>query len=350
MNLSLRLVIPLIATLFSGCDSSEPTSSRRGNHEATATVQIFPSPALPQSERFLANQIGILQSDTILESCPDATASALEIRIIEGTDLLAVTAHHDEEGFPQAIVQAALDAYLTYRRNLEAKSVKTFQQLLPKQRELFEKDRSTLAAIIEKYGIPVFDDPDDLPRTEKEMFRSARQRLADLETIRDQTKIQIQELDAKSETDNLIGGSGLDLPSGNPNPLFSRYREALDQKSRLIAQGLGPDHPDVLAAEKLAREVLEEATQIQKTKKAELNASLKYLTRQIELVREMVDDRISDRHGILANMSQRKYQTAKTQFQESRSDFLALQASKESSLTLLESPRNILIIHGWDHH
>lgn len=366
MNPSLPLITLAIAALLSGCDSPEPTTGRRGIHEATATVQIFPSPGLPRSERFPSNQIAILQSDSIQKSCPEATASALEIRIIEGTDLLAVTAHHDEEGMPQAIVQAVLDSYLEHRQILKTEALKTLEEAIVAQKKVMEKRREERDKHIVTVGIPYLDGdhPSPMGASEEDMLQRAAQKLAEYETFRDQVKIQIKKLNERSGNDLIRYAAGLYLPENQVTFYYTKHRESLEQLQALRAQGLGKSHPEILESEEQAKTSLKNAAKEAVSLKPILKIKLDLINRQVDRMKEMLSGEYrteQEERNRKGSTRLTKYIEANDLFQEAQESLQRLRAEQTRrvlrdpnipvhiSRSLLIPPRDILIIHGWDH-
>lgn len=356
MNLPLIFTSLTAAILFSSCDSSTPTAEKRGAHQATATVQIFPSPTFPASQNFLSNQIAILKTGSLIEAAslsaqvsPDILSSSLEITPIKGTDLLSITAHHDDEALPKTIVQALLDAYLDHHNHLEAQSTKPLDDELIAQSGIVQEKRETLTGYIQSYGIPYFDGNNTSPlgASEEDMFRSARQKLAEFQTQHDQIEIQIKNFVEISDADLVQYAAGLDLPENQVTYYFTQHREALEQKRTLIASGLAASHPDIRAVEERAERAMDYAKKEAVSLKAVLKTKLELVNRQVERMSEMVEDR---QKGTLdLSSKQQNYNNAKEAYEQARDTLRNLKIQQQESRILLNHPRNPLIIHGWDH-
>ncbi|MFT6239389.1 MAG: hypothetical protein ACJAQT_001468 [Akkermansiaceae bacterium] len=356
MKLPLIFTSLIAAILFSSCDSSSPTAEKRGAHQATATVQILPSLSFPTSQNFLANQIAILKTGSLIQAASlsaqipaDILSSSLEITPIKGTDLLSITAHHDDEALPKTIVQALLDAYQNHRNHLGAQAIKPLDEELIKQSDIVQEKRKEMTVWIQSYGIPYFDGDNRSPlgASEQDMFRSARHKLADFQTQRDQIEIQIKEL-SKMTGDELVEyAAGLDLPENQVTYYFTQHREALEQKRTLLAQGLAANHPDVRAVEERAEGAMDYAKKEAVSLSAVLKTKLELINRQVERMEEMVEDRQEDTPNL--SSKQNSYNTAKEAYEQARETLRNLKIQQQETRILLKQPRNLIIIHGWDH-
>jgi succinoglycan biosynthesis transport protein ExoP len=333
MKLPLIFTSLIAAILFSSCDSSSPTS-----------------------QNFLANQIAILKTGSLIQAASlsaqipaDILSSSLEITPIKGTDLLSITAHHDDEALPKTIVQALLDAYQNHRNHLGAQAIKPLDEELIKQSDIVQEKRKEMTVWIQSYGIPYFDGDNRSPlgASEQDMFRSARHKLADFQTQRDQIEIQIKEL-SKMTGDELVEyAAGLDLPENQVTYYFTQHREALEQKRTLLAQGLAANHPDVRAVEERAEGAMDYAKKEAVSLSAVLKTKLELINRQVERIEEMVEDRQEDTPNL--SSKQNSYNTAKEAYEQARETLRNLKIQQQETRILLKQPRNLIIIHGWDH-
>jgi len=357
----MRNCLPIVAAfILTSCDSPESETQKRGGHQSTATVQIHQSLILPNSDRFFANQVALLTTSPIIEAASEASgvdsetiSSALDVKVIDGTDLLTISAHHDEEGRPQKMIQAVLDSYRDHRKGIELVYVEeklaALDEELIKQNNLVQKNRTELTKLIQTYGTPygVSSEVDLLARTEEQMFESARKKLADFEAQHDQLNIAFTKLEELEDSELVRYAAGLDLPENQVTYYFTQHREAAEQRRMLIAQGLGESHPDVLAVEKKAAVAMENAAKETTSLKMVLQTKSELIAKQVANMKSMIENRKSNS----ANLSERQkeYNDAKATYEETRNQLRNLKIDQQEGRILLKKGYPVLIIHGWDH-
>jgi hypothetical protein len=357
----MRICLPILsAFILASCDSPESETKKRGEYQSTATVQIYQSPILPKSDRFLTNQIALLTTSPIIAAASEASgidsetiSSALEVEVIEGTDLFTISAHHDDKGRAQKMVQAVLDSYRGHRKKVEIDNAKkklaALDEELIKQDDLVQKNQTELTNLIQSYGTPysIPSEVDLLGRTEEQMFESARKKLVQFETQRDQIETSIKKLDEMKNPELVRYAAGLDLPENQVTYYYTQHREALQKRGLLIAQGLGAIHPDVLASEKRAKGALANAVTETTSLITILKTKLELIKMQIEKMKSMVENRKSEDENL--SERQKNYNDAKATYEEARDQLRSLKISRQESRILLEKDNPAFIIHGWDH-
>lgn len=362
-----RILFPflLLSFLLSSCDSSPPQTETdpkpKGAHHSTATLQLHPSPLFPSSDRFIANQIAILTSGPLIqaaaEKCnitPEALSSTLKIEQIPNTDLLTITAYHDDEKQPKANVKTLLDTYRAHRKKIKITaatgSLKALDQQIRRQSNIVQKNQKDIP--IRAYGIPHFDGnhPSPLAATEEQMFQSARQKLADFETQRDQIEIQIKKLAEMPSDDLVTYASGLDLPENQVTYYFTQHREALKSKRELLASGRDEKDPDIIAIQEKADGAMQYAEKEATTLVAVLKTKLALINRQVERMNEMVKEREEgpDKNSINYHLDV-KYNLAKATYEKSQAALQAMNIKQQEQRDTLSAPSQILTIHGWVH-
>jgi hypothetical protein len=103
--------------------------------------------------------------------------------------MASITLHSDDPDQAKNIIEALIESYLVTRKKNEENRAKKALNALDNERrlqsDLVQDYRKELTVLIQQYGIPYFDDGgsgNHLGLTEQAMFRSSREKLADLET------------------------------------------------------------------------------------------------------------------------------------------------------------------------
>lgn len=102
-----------------------------------------------------------------------------------------------------------------------------------------------------EHGIlsPFLKEPTPSPKDQKEIMRIFRHQFETPENPnRDRIRIAIKSPPPKTIDHFIRYTAGLDLPENQVTYYYTRYREEMDKQRSLIAQGLGPNHPDVLSS------------------------------------------------------------------------------------------------------
>ncbi len=358
MTLPRTFFLLLAVTFLVSCESQNPEAKEKAAHHSTATVQLYPSPLFPRSDRFIANQSALLTSDPLIKSAskncdldPETLSSSLVIEQIPNTDLLTITVYHDDENQPKVIVQALLDTYRDHRKKIESTTttakLKTLDKEIATLKNLVEQRRKDIP--IRASGIPHLDknSKNPLGATEEQMFQTVRQKLADFKTQRDQITLSRGNLDDLS-TENLVTyAAGLDLPENQVTHYYTQHREALETRRTLIAKGLAANHPDVIAIEEKAEGAMQYAKQEAVSLKEVLKTKLELINRQIERMSEMVKDR--EKNSADLNARDQKYNLAKEAYEDARKALQNSQTNQQTERSKLSSPARPLIIHGWEH-
>jgi hypothetical protein len=103
--------------------------------------------------------------------------------------MASITLHSDDPDQAKDIIEALIESYLVTRKKNEENRAKKALNALDYERrlqsDLVQDYRKELTVLIQQYGIPYFDDGgsgNHLGLTEQAIYRSSREKLADLET------------------------------------------------------------------------------------------------------------------------------------------------------------------------
>ena len=356
----MRLLLPCLAALtLSSCDLKEPETQAQGKHQTTATVQIFQSPLLPKSDRFLRNQIALLKTNLIAKIAAKTSgisseiiSSSLEIQPIANSDLLTISSHANDQGQPKKVIQAILDAYRDHRKKIEAElaqeNLLALDQELSQQSDSVQTLRKELAPLIRSYGIPYFDDSSKSPlgRTEKDMYRSAKDKLKQFKTHRDETRTNLEELEKRTSLELVKFSAALDLPENQVTFYYEQYLQANKERRQKREDGLGEIHPEIKALVAKSDKAFAAATKETKTLKDVLKIKLELIEKQITKMTSMIESR-DDRTENLNEYS-KKYDQVKEAYENARNELRALKEGQEERRSMLKTINPILVIHGWE--
>lgn len=352
MQLFLLLLVALF--LFPSCESSNEEA--RGDHEATATIEIHPSPLFTENERFTGNQVAILSTGTLQDAVAEELgievgdlAQLFEIVQVKDTDFIKITAYHDDEDLPKRMVECLLNIYRDFRKEREAhlasEQLEVLGHTVAKQEALVQQKRVELP--VRAVGIPKVegDQLDRLAAREEKMLEGAKAKLAEFEKARDQLLIDLEELTKLDGEQRLVYGAALDLPQ-NPVALsLSKSQTLLERRDELIAAGLAAAHPDVLLLAERAASAMAEAKKEVKTLFAVLQTKQELVTRQIDRMKEMLEDYWAQSERM--NLLQRDYEIAREEHEDAREILRGLRLQKEKMVSAQATPETCFTIHGW---
>ena len=268
---------------------------------------------------------------------------------MRGTDFIQITVKHAKPDDAKEIADAVAVAYMARRKQSEVSRAKraldALDEELISQSDKVQDHRKDLTVLIQQYGIPYFDGNQSSPlgATEQDMFTTARRRLAEFQTQRDQIDIQIKKLVAMDNEDLVSYAAGLDLPENQVTYYFTQHREANEQKRGLIAQGLAGRHPDIIAVQERADGAMEYARKEAVSLKAVLKTKLELINRQVERMEEMVDARKTDTVDL--SLKQHTYTQAKETYEQSRTLLRDMKIKQQEARVLLKMPRDPITLH-----
>lgn len=339
--------------LLTACDSSDDET--RGKFESSATIEMHPSATSAENKHFVRNQLATLQTSHILEATakelqmePEALEKSLEISQLRENDFIKITAHHDDETLPKLIVTTLLDRYSQFRKNQERDSAKhslaVLSEEIAKQEEEVLNARRNIAG--QAYAIPYFDSP-SLQKTDEEMLKSAKEKLALFEEQASETRTQIQQLESLEGEELLLYASSLDLPQNEVTHHLDQHKDAVGDRQRLIDGGLDLTHPDVAAFDEKMSKSLHKAGEECRTLLAILKTKKELVDRQVEKMKDMLADRGTENQNL--NLRQQSYQRAKDEYEDVRMILRALKVRQKQARAFFEGPETLFTIHEWEH-
>lgn len=304
----------------------------------------------PETLRMAAQSIDLptrwsMDMDTVISNLK----GVVETIPRRGTDFIEIKVRHGKPDDAKAIAVAVAEAYMKRREDSEVDraedALKALDNELIAQSDLVQDHRKELTVLIQQYGIPYFDGGNSNPlgATEQEMFRDARQKLANFETQADQLEIQIRKLVELSSEDLINYAAGLDLPQNQVTTYANQHQQAMDEKLNMRAQGLGAKHPNMVAMDQRAESAMKQAHKEVVSLKAVLQTNLELVNKQVAKMREMVLSRKDD--TIALSLKQNRYNQAKESYEQSRAMLREMKIKQQEARVLLKMPRNPITLH-----
>ena len=173
---------------------------------------------------------------------------------IRGTDLITISVRHADREDAKDIAAEVAHAYKDYRSEVENKegerALLELKKAVRTQEDTVEERRKVLSNIVRQKGI-IYNGPDSYyQRSGMEDDNGAKNALDtfnQLETEKMQLESMIQSLLKYSADQLMVYASGLQLPDNVIQTLYPKYLEQKTQFEGLKRQGLGLQHPTMLA-------------------------------------------------------------------------------------------------------
>ena len=173
---------------------------------------------------------------------------------IRGTDLITITVRHADKEDAKDIAAEVAHAYKDYRSESENKegelALIELKKAVRTQEDTVEERRKVLANIVRSKGIIYYGPDSYYQHTGMEDDNGAKNALDtfnQLETEKMQLESMIQSLLKYSADQLMVYASGLQLPDNVIQTLYPKYLEQKTQFEGLKRQGLGLQHPTMLA-------------------------------------------------------------------------------------------------------
>jgi len=367
----LLTLLGALALASPSCESPDSPSTQNArekpeaHHHSTATLEIHstlpyqPDASKTPSKNFLRNQIAIISANEVIAEAakeagidPETIKKTLWIEPIADTDLIKLSAYHDDQSMTKRIAESVIHAYIAHRNKLELQkanaSLKALDEELILQGDLVQEHRKELTVLIQSYGLPYFD---DLPQiligaTEEEIYHWAQKKLDDYEIQHDQLAISIQKVMNTPNEDIVRMAAGLELPENQVTHYYQSFREFSNQVQAKLDSGLVEDHPTIIDLQQKASRELEHAQAEVVTLKQILDTKLQMIKRQVEKMREIVDSK--QNIAVELSLKQHNYNQAKDDYEQSRDMYREMKIKQQEARVLLKMPRTLVTIHGWD--
>ncbi len=320
-------------------------------------IQIHRPIDLPaSSSNFIANQVAILTTGNVLDLASEKSKidaktikESLVIEALKDTDLVRLTAYNDDAALAKLTVESLVESYSELRKqewqNQAAEALETLNRELEEQADLIQERRKTLSSLIGSYGIPYFDTPNSkaIGQTEEAMYRTAQEKLDQLEQSSDQLNIAARKLSETPREDLIRVSAGLELSENQVTAYYTAYRAAEERSHALKASGLGNKHPEVVAAGAKAEKALETAGMEVLVLKEVLKTRINLVDKQIEKMKQIAQDKGDQ--SVDLSMRQHQYNIAKEEYEQARLMYREMSAKQQEQRVLLKMPRTPVTIH-----
>ena len=174
---------------------------------------------------------------------------------IRGTDLITISVRHSDKDEARDIAAEVAAAYKEYRSESENKegvvALEELKKAVRAQEDIVEERRKVLANIVRAKGIIYYGSDSYYRNTGMEDDNGAKvasDTYTQLEPDKAQLESMIQSLLKYSADQLMVYASGLQLPDNVVQTLYPKYLDQKTQVQGLKQQGLGPQHPTMLAS------------------------------------------------------------------------------------------------------
>ncbi len=269
---------------------------------------------------------------------------------IRGTDLISIRVRHTDKDDARDITAEVAKAYKDYRAEIEnrdsTRALYELNKAVQDQEDKVEERRKVLAMIVRTKGIIYKGQDSFYGQTGVDEDQAARRALEtynDLEAEKLQLESQINSL-LKYDSDQLMRfASGLDLPENILRMLYPQYLEATRALSDLKINGLGDQHPTVLAAtEQIAamkRQLAEGVVNLRATLQAQLNMA----TDRLKKVEVMKNETREDAIG--RGLDAQDYVDAKRDFETDQELLSTMRLEQINKSIKAKIPDETIIVH-----
>ena len=239
---------------------------------------------------------------------------------IRGTDLISITVRHTDKEDARNVTAEVARAYKAYRTEIESrdsdKGLNELNKAVRDQEDKVEERRKVLATIVRTKGI-IYKGQDSFYGQsgvdEDQGARTALQTFNQLEQDKMQLESQINSL-LKYDSDQLmVSAAGLNLPDNIIKNLLPQYNDAKRTLDTLKINGLGVNHPTVLAAADQIKTMKHQLDEGVVNLRATLQAQLDMATDRLKNVAVMKDD--SREEAIKRGLDAQDYVDAKRDFE-----------------------------------
>jgi capsular exopolysaccharide synthesis family protein len=239
---------------------------------------------------------------------------------IRGTDLISITVRHTDKEDARNVTHEVARAYKAYRTEIESrdsdKGLYELNKAVRDQEDKVEERRKVLATIVRTKGI-IYKGQDSFYGQsgvdEDEGARTALQTYNQLEQEKMQLESQINSL-LKYDSDQLmVYAAGLNLPDNIIKNLLPQYNDAKRTLDTLKINGLGVNHPTVLAAADQIKTMKHQLDEGVVNLRATLQAQLDMAADRLKNVEVMKDD--TREEAIKRGLDAQDYVDAKRDFE-----------------------------------
>lgn len=357
------LFLMALGSLFGLLTSAVVTYMMPKQYESEAVIEVKPrpvgvtsgpsAPSMQMSPQFFATEFEKIKSHKALEKVVanlsltnrwniDRESAVLTLKKIvttqniRGTDLISIRVRHTSNIDARDIAEEVAKSYREYRNEIETRDQENVLIELNKavrdQEDKVEERRKLLATIVNTKGI-IYKGQDSLYNQrgidDGEAAKNVLQEFEKLNAERIQLRSQIENLLKYENDELLVYAAGLDLPDNIVRKMLPKYQEAKRNLETLKTNGMGADHPTVMAAAKeletMKTQLDEGAVQLREI----LSAQLELADRRIQEVEKRKDKARED--AIKNALDAQDYVDAKREFEADQEILQQLKMKKISA-------------------
>jgi len=269
---------------------------------------------------------------------------------IRGTDLISIRVRHTNKVDARDITDEVSRAYKAYRTEIESRDVEKALHELNKavrdQEDKVEERRKLLATIVRTKGI-IYKGQDSFYGQsgvdEDQGARTALQDFQKLESERLQLQSQIKAL-LKYDADQLmVYAAGLELPDNIIRNLLPQYKEAQRQVETYKTNGLGDNHPTVLAAVGQVTNMKKQLDEGVVNLRATLQAQLDMAENRLKSVEVRKNETRDD--AIKRGLDAQDYVDAKKDFETDQQLLQEMRLKQITETIARRMPAEIVVMH-----
>ncbi|MBK1831599.1 polysaccharide biosynthesis tyrosine autokinase [Verrucomicrobiaceae bacterium R5-34] len=238
-----------------------------------------------------------------------------------GTDLIEISVRHRKKEDAQAVAEAVYQAYEQRRNDLEMgirrEQLKAIQVELQNKSDRVAEMRKRLMDIAEKVGVIWVESErgGEMIGGQLELRNLAEKQLYEANREKEQLSFQINKL-LTLDDDELVAVAA-ELPEVGFSDNYNQFVAAKRDLQVMLAQGLGPQHPDIKARKASIAELDSSLKKRAVNVRESLKYKLKLVEGRVEKMEEVLNDQ-QDRGTEKArsfqefNLARKEYQTAQS--------------------------------------
>ncbi len=247
----------------------------------------------------------------------------IKTRNIRGTDLIEIRAREKDPDLARDIAGEVSENYQAYRRDIEQRDAQRqlaeLGRAVRDQEDKVEERRKVLATIVRTKGT-IYRGQDSLhEQSDAEGDQGAKpalQAYRELEQEKSQLQSQLDGLDEGRGEQRMVFAFDSNFPENKVRTLYPQYIEAKRELDEKRINGLGDDHPEVVAADdritKIGKDLNEEVERIRAVTNAELNLT----DNRLDSIAKMRED--TKEEAIKKGLDARDYVDAWREFENDR--------------------------------
>jgi uncharacterized protein involved in exopolysaccharide biosynthesis len=284
------------------------------------------------------------ENPTITASDIETLKNKITAKPRRGTDFIEITVKDESRGDAIRLANAVATAFIERFNQIQAERnqriLGAVDEEVQAQEDMVQDHRKELTVLIQQYGI---GHSTPLEMTENQMLENTKKRLSRFMQMRDQTKIQIRQLNALKGNDLVLYAAGLDLPENQVTYYHSQYQKALAEKRTLSGEGLNPDDDKLVAIEQQIKQLKEFMQEEITSLKTNLQTKLELLIRQIKRIEELLENK--DKPNLGHSTPKKPYHRAKEAYEQSRTMLHEMKIKQQEARALLELSRDPVTLH-----